>query len=398
MRLSRLLNLPEAQYQFHKWFIMKKIIPIAVAKQPINVSSQHMELIIKPTEKCNFKCTFCSSTNITDDKDKTLDLGQVFRFLQKYPNTGTIIVNGGDPLMVSPRYYWELLAYIEQNNLPTTLSFTTNLWAFKVKPSKWEELFRHPRVGVATSFNFGDTRRVTEDIPFTLDMFWEISDLFLDRVGYRPDFISVINDENESSAIDNVRLAKEMNVECKLNYAMASGDQSSPYQLSKIYKLYTEVYDENLWQWEYNTKVMMRRLIAGTSSCPQNRTCDSGIRCIQPSGDYYSCGSFGDDREYSISFEAEMTGDQILPLQRDVELLSMKDECFTCPMFDICNGCKKTIRDTKRMNMVDSHCSLMKTLADKIIHINDNSKSIMIDLLPKNSERRNEHCTDSITR
>jgi molybdenum cofactor biosynthesis enzyme MoaA len=25
-----------------------------------------MELIIKPTEKCNFKCTFCSSTHLTE--------------------------------------------------------------------------------------------------------------------------------------------------------------------------------------------------------------------------------------------------------------------------------------------------------------------------------------------
>ena len=78
----------------------------------------------------------------------------------------------------------------------------------------------------------------------------------LEYIGYRPDFISVITDENEKFAIKNVELAQKMSedqepketlhyfnphkkigVECKLNYAMASGDQSSPYLLSKIYSL-----------------------------------------------------------------------------------------------------------------------------------------------------------------
>ena len=29
-----------------------------------------MDLIIKPTELCNFKCTFCSSTQLTNEKKK----------------------------------------------------------------------------------------------------------------------------------------------------------------------------------------------------------------------------------------------------------------------------------------------------------------------------------------
>jgi hypothetical protein len=39
-------------------------------------------------------------------------------------------------------------------------------------------------------------------------------------------------------------------------------------------------------------------------------------------------------------------------------------------MFEICNGCKKTIRDQKKHNMVEEHCALMKQIAPKIIAIN----------------------------
>lgn len=330
-----------------------------------------MDLIIKPTEACNFKCTFCSSTEIALSKASKLELGKIFAFLKRFPNTRTIIVNGGDPLMMSPQYYFEILDYLDKNNLPTSMSFTSNLWDFYLKPDKWVELFKHPRMGIATSFNYGDTRRITKTRVFTEEIFWKVSDLFLEKIGYRPSFISVISDENLDSAIENVELAKRMNVECKLNYAMASGDQSTPLVLSKIYEVYIKIYEAGLTRWEFNTKQMMKRMMKSPTVCPQNRSCDSGIRCIQPDGDYYSCGAFGDDKEYALDYDAEVlqAGPVQTPLQDNITLASMKTECYGCPMFEICNGCKKTIKDLKRHNLVEEHCSLMKSLAPKIIEI-----------------------------
>ena len=83
---------------------------------------------------------------------------------------------------------------------------------------------------------------------------------------------------------------------------MASGDQKNPYLLSKIYEIYVEIYRQGLASWEFNTKQMMTRLSKGNTSCPQSRGCDEGIRALNPGGDYYSCGSFGDDQYQSINF------------------------------------------------------------------------------------------------
>jgi radical SAM protein with 4Fe4S-binding SPASM domain len=350
-----------------------------------------MELIIKPTEACNFKCTFCSSTDISEDKAARLNLERVWRFLKRFPETNTIIVNGGDPLMVPPSYYWEIIQWLDDNNYSTSISFTSNLWAFYKNPDKWTELLRHPRIGVTTSFNYGETRRVTVEQNYTEELFWQVSDLFLERIGYRPDFISVITEENEDTAIDNVRLAKAMGVECKLNYAMASGIQGKPYQLSKIYKTYVDIYDQGLWEWEFNTKQMMNRLNGVATCCPQNRSCDTNIRSMNPMGDYYSCGAFGDDMEYPIAFHKEMAGEFITPLANKPELFSMKEECPTCPMFDICNGCKKTIKDQKRHNIVEEHCTLMKQLAPRIIEINQESLGKHII---RWADRKDQHVND----
>lgn len=340
-----------------------------------------MDLIIKPTERCNFKCTFCSSTHITEDKSVELSHDHIFKFLKRFPETNTIIVNGGDPLMMHPDYYWKIIHHLDEIDSHASISFTTNLWPFYKNPEKWKDLFNHSRMGITTSFQYGGGRLKGDLTEFSEEDFWNVSDAMLEHCGYRPDFISVITEENEHQAIKNVELAKRMGVECKLNYAMSSGppvkfkgiimgQQGKPYLLANIYEIYVDIWKKGLHPWEFNTKQMMKRLIGQSTCCPQNRECDSGIRTLQPSGDYYSCGAFGDDREYSIDFDQEMKGKKIFPIKNVLELQTMTDDCYTCPMFEICNGCKKTIKDHKTYNMASTHCKKMKTLAPDILKAN----------------------------
>lgn len=340
-----------------------------------------MTLIIKPTLKCNFKCTFCSSTTIADDNTALLDLDQIARFLDRYPNTLTIIVNGGDPLMVDPKYYWDLIQMLDDRDLPTSISFTSNLWPFHKAPHKWKELFNHPRMGITTSFHFGDTRLKGDYSVFTLEDFWAVSDSMLEHVGYRPDFIAVVDHNNVNRVMDMVMLAKEMGVEAKINHLLASGGEvntgkvtmgSTNHMFTKgdICKTYVDIWRAGLMEHEHNTKELSRVLAEGNTICPLARTCDGHIRTLQPEGDYYSCGAFGDDREYPIDFEYEMSGGFDTPLRNQPELQTMKYSCYDCPMFAVCNGCYKTVADTKRLGLVEHHCRTMKSIATDIIEMN----------------------------
>jgi len=340
-----------------------------------------MDLVIKPTERCNFKCTFCSSTSISDDAGDELPLEEVKRFLLRYPETRTIIVNGGDPLMMPPAYYTELLAFLDDNDLPATVSITSNLWPFYKNPERWRAVFQHPRFFVMTSFQFGGKRLKGDLTPFTAGEFWKVSDLLLEVCGYRPGFIAVIDEHNADTVVQTVELAKEMGVDSKVNYAMASGpvvqyksitmgNEGHLYLLADMYAHYVELWERGLAQWEHNTRQMMRKLRDELTVCPLSRTCDQGIRTLQPSGRYYSCPALADDDSHRIDFDAEMKGEQFFPLQSDPELTAMKESCFGCPLFGICNGCRKTIRDHKRLGLVEQHCRKMKTLAPKIIEAN----------------------------
>ena len=344
------------------------MIPIYPVTPEIVASERKMSLIVKITEKCNFKCSFCSSSNITDDKHATLDMVKIKQFLLRYPNTSTIIVNGGDPLMVPIQYYWELLAFMEEHGLKAILSFTSNLWPFKVNPDKWTPLFLHPQVEVMTSFHYGENRLKHDGSVFTETEFWEISDLMLERVGYRPDFISVIDHHNYDRALNNVRLAKEMDVECKLNLAFVSGEQKDMVTQAMMFDLYLKIREEGLEHWEHNTRSMLNTKYGDVHICPLARNCDSGIRALQPSGDYYSCGSFGDDRKYPISFEGEIHQGQFYqPLQEQDDINTMNDWCYGCDLFNLCNGCRKTISDHKQMGLNVSHCEHMKAMEGRLL-------------------------------
>ena len=337
-----------------------------------------MELIIKPTEACNFKCTFCSSTDIAPDKSAKLELEKIFEFLKRFPETNTIIINGGDPTMMPPLYYWEIINFLDHHMMDTTIAITTNLWDFYKNPDKWTPLFNNWRVGVTTSFQYGPGRLKPDGSLFSEEDFQKVSDLMLERVGYRPDFISVITDENDGYAIENVRLAKRMDVECKLNYAMASGVQSKPYILGKAYQLYIKVFEEGLGKWEFNTKQMVKRLKGKHTLCPQTRDCDEHIRVLHPDGKYFSCGSIADDGTHTIDFSEEMSSEKVAtPLRDDFNLLSLKQECLTCPLFKICNGCKKTIKDLKHHDLVDKHCGIMKQIEKEVIALNRGDNEIL---------------------
>ena len=81
--------------------------------------------------------------------------------------------------------------------------------------------------------------------------------------------------------------------------------------------------------------------------------------------------AFGDDKDKEIDFEREMKGEFFTPLQDSLELTTMKRGCYGCPMFSICNGCRKTIKDYKEAGVVEKHCEKMKRLGPDILTANN---------------------------
>lgn len=339
-----------------------------------------MDLIIKPTEACNFSCTFCSSSYLVDDKKARLELDKIYQFLKRFPDTGKIFIVGGDPLMMPPKYYNEILQHLEENNYPAILSFTTNLWDFYKKPDKWIELFNHPKVEIGTSFQYGEGRQIKPGEVFTEAHFREIYRMFQRYVpGKDLVFIAVINEENEHLALDHVYLAKSLGTQCRLLYANMSGRATTTYPISKMISIYIQIWKAGLSEYEESCYTVSEKLKNISVSCNMDRHCDTSLRALGPDGRYFSCGPFADDQDKTnqIDFDKEMAGDFFTPIQKAKDRF-LKTECFGCRMFELCNGCYKHIKDLKKTNRVEENCKIMKTLENDLFEMaNDKSVQTM---------------------
>lgn len=93
-----------------------------------------MELIIKPTAVCNFKCTFCTASKLSINHTPDKVPEQLKELILKLkPND--LIFTGGEPTMCSPKYYEEILELSDAK-----VSLTSNLKNFYMHPDDWTPL------------------------------------------------------------------------------------------------------------------------------------------------------------------------------------------------------------------------------------------------------------------
>lgn len=309
------------------------------------------DLIVKISEKCNFKCTFCSSDYIAENK-KDLDIQILKDYLLNH-EVNSLIINGGDPLCTSPRYYEELLDFLADNSPKTDISFTTNLYDFWQNPEKWVPILK--RVGVCTSFQYGEGRRLGNGEVFTEQMFREVFDLFEKKVGYKLLFISVIDDYNEEYVLKTVQLAKELGTTCKINPCLRSGRALYGYDFSKMFEKWLDIIEAGLEDYEANCKLLKAAYKMNFSMCPFLRDCRN-IKCMNPDGVVTRCGAVSDDIMSPGFLPPYFTMEEDSPKFQHTVL---SNDCFTCKLFGICNSCHKRIMDIREAGTVKTHCLRM---------------------------------------
>jgi MoaA/NifB/PqqE/SkfB family radical SAM enzyme len=312
-----------------------------------------MELIIKPTGHCNFNCTFCSASEIDIAHSKKVPdkLKEVISILKPQ----SIIITGGEPLLVPPDYYFELY---EIARCPISLS--TNLKDFYLNPDKWKALFNNNNFGINTSFQYGEARRWDKNTPYTEAQFIKVTELFKAVTGKSLSFIAVIDYDNEARFLDHVFLAKRLSTKVKLNGVMRVGRQGHAYPYYKMMKGYSEIIRLGLEEYEINCSE--RR----TGRCDKNIEflCDTAIRaCYLDSHNELHYGVCDDRLSLGDEIPYEKTCPEIKPIQPSVTDLINKD-CLYCELYRLCNGCKVRRNEAK---LFPEHCSEMLQLKEQLI-------------------------------
>lgn len=331
-----------------------------------------MDLIIKPTIRCNFFCEFCSSTEFCDKDSKDLTSQDVINIL-KQEHVNSIVFNGGDPLLMEPEFYWDIVHYIHDNNLSTTLSMTTNLKDFMKNPDKWTPLFTQEivPVGVCTSFQYGSLRKIYPNQPYTEEMFRETFKKFYEYTGQKLAFLAIISEENEKYALKHVEFAKELGTQCRINEVINSGKAGKPYPFYKIANFWVDIIKAGDDKYEMNCAVFKDAVDGVNTECPFCRSCTDSVMCLScGSPDKLTrCGSLSDDIP-RMKDDPEEQGLLAYTLgeAEDVpyEYSILKPECYSCPMYQVCNACFKTNRDLRKFGMVDEHCKGIKKVYKRI--------------------------------
>lgn len=314
-----------------------------------------MQLIIKPTSACNFACSFCSAGMLKIPTTKGVP--EQIKNLLKVLKPEDIVITGGDPLMVPVSYFEELLSLGDWS-----ISITTNLKDFYENPEKWISLFKNPRVGVCTSFQFGEGRKWDNDTPYSEEKFREVMEKYKQYIGKLPTFIAVICKDNEHRVLDHIYLAKELGTTCRINGVFKSGRSGEYYPLYKMLKHYINIIDLGLEQYEVNS------LDRGVGNCPTNTNlyCSSSVRAawVENNGTlkYGRCEDTLNDG-YTIPYEKERPASKKeLPQPKEC----LNKNCLNCRLCRLCNSCEKT-----RLQIKDcpEFCEEMKKLESDLIRL-----------------------------
>lgn len=318
-----------------------------------------MELIIKPTGRCNFRCTFCSASELSTAEDPSHVHPELIKYINMNKPSG-IIITGGDPLMMNPEYYYEL-HNIAGNGV--NVSATTNLKDFFNNPDKWKDLFNESWFNVSTSFQYGPGRMWDNSTVYDEKMFTAVMkkfDEFVDKP--LPSFISVISEDNEQFAIDHVLLAKKLGTKTKLNAALPVGKCSNWYPRYKMYQIYLDIINKYHLE-QYESNCFDRAL----PRCPKNtfNTCTYNIRCCYVDGqDHLHVGicdemlAMGDELTDTDMINCKVPSQPISPNE------FINENCACCQLCTICNGCNLN----RRFAVTDeNYCKEMKKLEDQIV-------------------------------
>lgn len=311
-----------------------------------------MDLIIKPTGLCNFKCTFCSASEIPITNGKIEKVPKKLIEIIKTIKPDNLIITGGDPLMVEPQYYYELYDASQCN-----ISLTTNLKNFYLNPNKWVDLFKEDWLGICTSFQYGDKRKWDINTIYTEEMFIKVYNKFKKLIGKDLPFIAVIDYDNEETVIDLCKLAKRLKTIVRINGAIGQGLQEYTYPRYKMFQHYINIIEQGYGEYEsYCNKF-------DTSMCPINDEfrCENCIR---------SC--YIDENDEIVYHHCEHQ-ERIIPLDYKNDILNyesnyphqkyhINENCWQCELFSLCHGC------VIQRNRTDvNHCEEMLKMKNKLI-------------------------------
>jgi len=275
---------------------------------------QNKTMVIKNVYDCNLECWYCS----TGSRTGFLSTDQVLKHWKERKPKQTLLI-GGEPMILGPSYYLELLEKGMNFSIQSNLTLYTE---------EWDEVLLHP--------NFTGLSVSGDKFP-TLSAFIEKYLILVDRTGRTPGVLILFDDVTYEEALYKGRLWMELGAEycfdVKFNYIMPSGSclglVGKVLPISTVFKVYTELailWDKKGRKIDIQPIVNLMRYIQKQESntCPFCVNCHASesIYNVEVNEKVYPCPVLGD---------LEKTREEIM--------VDVPAECMVCEHAELCRGC-----------------------------------------------------------
>ncbi|MBO4738435.1 MAG: radical SAM protein [Bacteroidales bacterium] len=325
-----------------------------------------MQIILKPTYSCNFRCKYCYLSNETKQQSRLFDVDfakqivtQLKLLMQEKPRRKlTIIWHGGEPMLWGIENYRAIFAYMQQelagyevqNSMQTNLSLVND---------EWIDLFLQYNVRVGFSLDgtheIHDQQRVGAHGEPTFERI--LANYYKCREqGMRIGCIVVGSKKHIGHIPELYHFMRNEGINFKFNPLFCSGEAQNNilnYGITpeEYAQMAIELFD--LWFYDNQGQITESNFVEIASNiatgkptgCMFSKNCQDNFLAIAPTGDVMPCGRFCDNDllQYSYGNLHKETLAEILPRIRKSETYNRAEYitqsgCKDCHWYNICHG------------------------------------------------------------
>lgn len=366
----------------------------------MNSSRKSVSLIIRVTDICNLNCAYCySSANTSKDIISISLVEKIFQSIANFNDSKThIIWHGGEPLLAGLQFY-EKVVDIQKSfeGHEFTNSIQTNGTLLN---DNFIDLFKENNFKIGISLDgierTHDLNRLYKNSQSTFSVVFE-NLIKSQKKGILNGIICVLNKNTVNEINEIYRFMKENEVSFHVNPQIDLGNGYINNYLSldveSLNKIMIQLFD--LWYFDTKHplitiepfKSMISQFVFVESDNQYSTTCFFTSNClkyfmsINPRGDVFPCGRFGDNFEFLLgninenSIES-MQNNSVSQLFND--RLSYLDKCCKCKYFQFClGGCpNNSLISYGNINKEDNFCRLHFGLFEHIEHLINNDLKI----------------------
>lgn len=347
-----------------------------------NLESDRVNLILKPTNKCNLSCPYCyNRSKSRNEKMMTAEeaIYIINKVLCEYKDP-SVTFHGGEPLLMGKDWYRMVCSETRKiaNEKGCHLSFNMQTNGTLVD-EEYIEIFKKYNIKVGFSFDGTEndhTRKSTEKLLKSFNLFKE-------NIGSCSAGLIVTNN-NAHKLIEEFELFEKLGVHPKFDPVFNADEIREglfeDLDKNKVLNGYKELFDYYIQREDPISTNIFDIYIDGVFGFDEfrMRSCDLSI-CnfrwvsVAPNGDIYPCGREWTE-DYKIGNIYENTIKEAFCSEKYLSMVMTINErvqnCFkTCEYAKYCYGaCPATIlSNTGKFEGLDkSHCMFLKGLYDHI--------------------------------